>query len=279
MLSGFLTATLPGSAHGQFEAAPPLSHAHAHNDYLHSRPLLQALHLGFTSVEADIFLVRGRLLVAHSALELSDDRTLEALYLRPLQRIAAANGGFVLPNQHPLTLLVDIKADGARAYTVLDELLAQYDDIISQTRDGVFVQKAVTVIISGDRPSRQILATNPCRSGIDGRLTDLDSRLSMHEMPLISDNWNSHFGYRRGAEFTAADRDKLQKIVKQAHEKGRRVRFWATPEDEVLWKELRFAGVDLIGTDRLEELSRFLQSNSEQPQRQSASESGGTADQ
>ena len=37
--------------------------AHAHNDYLHKRPLLDALAQGFCSVEADIFLVDGALLV------------------------------------------------------------------------------------------------------------------------------------------------------------------------------------------------------------------------
>ena len=40
----------------------PLARAHAHNDYLHERPLLDALDHGFTSVEADIFLVDGKLL-------------------------------------------------------------------------------------------------------------------------------------------------------------------------------------------------------------------------
>ncbi len=33
--------------------------AHSHNDYLHRRPLLDALALGFCSVEADIYLVDG----------------------------------------------------------------------------------------------------------------------------------------------------------------------------------------------------------------------------
>ena len=39
----------------------PLLHGHAHNDYLHPRPLLDALDQGFCSVEADIFLVDGKL--------------------------------------------------------------------------------------------------------------------------------------------------------------------------------------------------------------------------
>lgn len=37
----------------------PLERAHAHNDYEHDRPLLDALDHGFTSVEADVWLVDG----------------------------------------------------------------------------------------------------------------------------------------------------------------------------------------------------------------------------
>ncbi|HEY3789313.1 MAG TPA: hypothetical protein VGL71_10685, partial [Urbifossiella sp.] len=40
----------------QLEAPSPLRHAHAHNDYEHKRPLLDALEQGFCSVEADIWL-------------------------------------------------------------------------------------------------------------------------------------------------------------------------------------------------------------------------------
>ena len=48
------------------KAAPkPLGQAHAHNDYYHKRPLLDALSHGFCSVEADVFLKNGNLLGGH----------------------------------------------------------------------------------------------------------------------------------------------------------------------------------------------------------------------
>ena len=53
---------------------------------------------------------------------------------------------------------------------------------------------------------------------------------------------------------------KLKKIVRQAHDKGRRVRFWATPENKAVWQELYDADVDLMNTDRLAELQKFLAS-------------------
>ncbi len=44
----------------------PILVAHAQNDYLHDRPLVEALENGFTSIEVDVYLRRSdRLLVAH----------------------------------------------------------------------------------------------------------------------------------------------------------------------------------------------------------------------
>ena len=82
-------------------AVTPLPHAHAHNDYEHARPLLDALAHGFCSVEADVFLRDGRLLVAHTPLDLKPERTLERLYLDPLRQRVRANGG-----QMPMAWLI-----------------------------------------------------------------------------------------------------------------------------------------------------------------------------
>lgn len=236
----------------------PLLNAHAHNDYEHERPLMDALDLGFTSIEADVFLVEGQLLVAHNFWDVSRERTLEKLYLRPLQELAVANGGRVYKDGPAITLLVDIKKDGAAAYAALDELLAKYDSLISITQEGKHVEKAVTVIISGDRPIQEIERSQPRRAGIDGRLADLDSDKPASLLPLISDNWSNHFKFRGKGEMPLAEREKLHDIVARAHARGRRVRFWATPESPEVWRELKNAGVDLIGTDDLSGLSTFL---------------------
>src|SRR5438874_13201724 len=90
---------------------PPLIRAHAHNDYEHKRPLLDALERGFCSVEADIFLVDGQLLVGHTRQDLKPGRTLEALYLEPLRKLAKANGGRVYPKGPTIYLLIDVKSE------------------------------------------------------------------------------------------------------------------------------------------------------------------------
>lgn len=257
LVSAALNAQGPDAATA---SAPPLANAHAHNDYEHDRPLMDALDHGFTSIEADVFLVEGQLLVAHNILDVSKERTLEKLYLQPLQERATANSGRVYRDGPTITLLVDIKTNGAAAWAALHELLAQYDSLISVTHGEGYTEKAVTVIISGDRPIQEIENSKPRRAGIDGRVADLASDKSAALLPLISDNWTSHFRYRGVEAMPDAERKKLHDMVERAHAKGRRIRFWATPENPVLWQELKDAGVDLIGTDDLEKLSTFLRS-------------------
>ena len=80
---------------------------------------------------------------------------------------------------------------------------------------------------------------------------------------MISDHWGRNFTWRGDGPMPPEERKKLQEIVRISHEKGRIVRFWATldapsPEREALWSELLSADVDLINTDDLEGLRRFL---------------------
>lgn len=257
-----MTQVVPAPPSSATTRIQPLLHAHAHNDYEHDRPLLDALDVGFTSIEADVFLVDGQLLVAHNSVDVSKARSLEALYLKPLQSRSQANNGRIYKEGPTVTLLVDIKTNGKAAYAALEDLLARYDDLVSITRNGKHTQKAVTVIVSGDRPKQEMLATKIRRAGIDGRLSDLDSDLPADLLPLISDKWSSHFRYRGVGPMPEAERKRLRNMVQQVHARDRRLRFWATPENTTLWNELKSAGVDLIGTDDLESLGTFLRAKS-----------------
>ena len=234
-----------------------LPNAHSHNDYLRERPLLDALDRGFCSVEADIHLVDGALLVAHDRDKCTPGRTLDALYLKPLWERFQAQGS-TYPQPAPFTLLVDIKADGAAAYAALDRQLAAYDAMLTHFTDTATSPGAVTVIISGDRPIETMLKSSPRRAGIDGRLSDLEGPLNPHQMPLISDNWLGHFKWMGQGPMPEAQAEKLAAIVKKAHDSGIRVRFWGIPQRESLWQALNGAGVDLLNADDLDKLQVVL---------------------
>jgi len=245
----------------------PLRHAHAHNDYEHKRPLFDALDHGFCSVEADVFLIKGSLLVGHTVLDLRPERTLEKLYLDPLRERIKANSGRVYKDGPPIWLLVDVKTEAKATYQALDKVLGRYRDILSVVRDGKFGEKAVTVVVSGNRAKAAMETQNLRYAGIDGRLTDLDSTEPAHLMPWLSDRWTAHFRWKGEGTMPADERAKLKEVVRKAHEHGRLVRFWATPEKVGFWMELRAAGVDLINTDKLADLQQFLTDESHQKQR------------
>ncbi len=239
-------------------AAAPLAQAHAHNDYLHPRPLLDALAHGFTSVEADIHLVDGKLLVAHDRKDARPERTFETLYLDPLRERVRKNDGRVWPAGPELTLLIDVKTSGEETYRALRDVLGRYEEMLTSLRDGKLEVRAVRAIVSGERP-RGLIAADPKQlAAFDGRLADLESTEPAHFMPLISDNWRNHFAWRGEGPFPTEEREKLRRIVTQAHQRGRRVRFWATPDVPAVWKELLEAGVDAINTDDLAGLAKFL---------------------
>jgi hypothetical protein len=264
-LIGALVGAAPAQAGGRHRPAP-LPNAHAHNDYLHERPLYDALSHGFTSVEADIFLVDGKLLVAHAPEELDPALTLQKLYLDPLARIVRANKGKVFRgSKQQLQLLIDIKYDGVNAYTKLDRVLRKYRKMLTTYVDGEVKQGAVTVVISGDRP-RDLMASQRVRYAFyDGRGPDLGTGVPASFMPLLSENWTGVFTWRGVGEMPAGERQFLHQAVAIAHASGQRVRFWATPDvpgpaREAVWRELLAAGVDHINTDDLAGLEAFLRS-------------------
>lgn len=237
--------------------------AHAHNDYNHKRPLLDALDCKFKSIEADVFSVGDSLFVAHDFDKIRPGRTLRNLYLNPLKDIVARNDGSVYGDATEIILLVDIKNDGLTTYKLLHKILEDYKDITTSYRSGAVVTKAVSVIVSGNRPKEYMQKQEIRYAGYDGRIPDLDSRMNASFMPLVSDNWNKYFSWKGKGEMPDAEKKKLHQYAKQAKENGYMLRFWANPdrpgpEREAVWKELQNAHVDLIGADDLKGLESML---------------------
>ncbi|MFD6497763.1 phosphatidylinositol-specific phospholipase C/glycerophosphodiester phosphodiesterase family protein [Streptomyces sp. NPDC060188] len=243
----------------------PLWRAHAHNDYDHPRPLLDALDHRFGSVEADIYLVGDQLLVAHDPVDLDPTRTLESLYLAPLAaRVHAQHGSVYRGHRAPLQLLVDIKTEGSSTYRELDRHLRRYRHLFTTYAHGRVRPGPVTAVISGDRAARAPMEAQTVRHAFyDGRLADLGGAAPASFVPLISDNWTLNFSWLGEGPFPDAERAKLRTIMSTAHRHRQKVRFWATPDvagpaRDALWRELLAADVDYLNTDDLGGLQEFL---------------------
>lgn len=246
-------------ANAQTNANPrPLVHAHAHNDYLHKRPLLDALDHGFCSIESDVHLVDGQLLVAHDRSAVKTGGTLQAMYLDPLRERVKKNSGRVYPGGPEVSLLIDLKGDWRASYPVLRDILKGYAEMLTTFQGEKRDSRAILVVISGNR-SREMFAGEPIRYAcLDGELRDLDSDEPADFIPWISNNWASTFKWRGTDEMPEADRTRLKEIVAKAHAKGRRLRFWGAPDRPAFWRAMLDNGVDLINTDDLDGAQKFL---------------------
>jgi hypothetical protein len=237
-----------------FDAEPQ---GHAHNDYLHARPLRDALAAGFHSVEADVFLEEGELRIGHERWMLRAGRTLERLYLEPLRLQVQARGGSVLGDGAPFLLLVDVKQDGAAVYLCLQTVLAAYRDVLTRFVDGRIEPGAVTVVLSGDRPRALAERDGDRLMALDGRIADLDGGAPAALVPLVSDAWSKHFTWDAVGPMPDAERARLRAFAARACAQGRLLRFWGAPDRPEAWDELARDGVTLLNTDRLREFAAW----------------------
>ncbi len=238
----------------------PLKHAHSHNDYLRRQPLIEALSYGFCSVEADIHIVNGDLLVAHDLDKCKPDKNLINLYLKPLFEQIQKNNGYVYPVPSVFWLLIDIKSEPESTYCLLREQLKPYKSFLTRLENGKKLDSAVTVVISGNVPRETIHNEEERYVFIDGRLEDLERNPSPDLVPWISNSWSSIFSWKGKGEIPQQDLNKLKEIVLKAHQQGRKVRFWGAPQTQECWEILYNEKVDLLNTDFPNRLSEFLKS-------------------
>jgi len=238
----------------------PLPNAFAHNDYCHQRPLFDALDNGYTNIEADIFLEEGDLIVAHINPFFRSDKILETMYLQPLADRIAKNGGQVYKGYNtPVVLLIDIKTGANNTYAALKPLLEKYRWMLSSYDNGKVTQRAITIVLSGHKPYQMIKSETNRLAFIDEDLRKTAADTTANNVyKLASCKYSKMLSWNGDGDFPTVERNKLCAYVTMAHKFGKKVRLWASPERNNVWKELLKCGVDLINTDKLVDLKNFL---------------------
>jgi hypothetical protein len=233
-----------------------LPEAYSHNDYVRARPLQDALDRGFCAVEADVHLRDGDLLLGHGGGDVKPGVNLKKFYLDPLLARVRKNGGRVYKGGPAFLLMVEFKSDGEKSYAVLREQLRPYAEMLTVFTGDKIEEKAVTISITGKRPNDAVAADVPRFAGIDGDVGDLRDEAKAL-FPTISDDWRSLFHWR-GGRLEDLEKAKLERYVREAHKRGRKLRFWGIPDRVEAWDLMRRHGVDFINTDKLDALREFL---------------------
>ena len=166
-----LTSTLrfPNALH----SAQPVP-CHSHNDYWRPRPLLDALAVGCSSVEADVWLFDGQLYIGHGLVSVDRNKSLRTMYLEPLLRMLESRatpetaysptlGKPEIFDQQPnqtLVLLVEFKNNGLEAFQYLNQDLEPFraKDYLTYHDGEKRVNGPITVVVTGqEAPFHAIL--------------------------------------------------------------------------------------------------------------------------
>src|SRR5204863_128952 len=97
-------------------------------------------------------------------------------------------------------LLVDLKTTQPLLFTTLQKELTEYSDIVTEWKrvgaDTVATTRAVTVLLTGERPRIQQVRDLPLRYfALDGKLSQMRSlkTIPVDLVPLISQSWQDEF--------------------------------------------------------------------------------------
>src|SRR5476649_1376649 len=117
-------------------------YTHSHNDYNNTIPFYKAFYAGFNSIEADVFYIDGKLLVAHDRKYISPERSLKELYLDPLVYALQKD------TARRVCLLIDVKDDyNIILPALIKELKPLSGLLMSKDHPG-----KIKILISGNRP-------------------------------------------------------------------------------------------------------------------------------
>lgn len=226
--------------------------AHSHNDYEQKLPFEAAYNLGFDSIEADLYLKDNEIFVAHDWNEIKLERTFKNLYLNPLLLKIKADNGLSHQNKETLTLMLDLKKEGKEIIKALFERLKPYKKEL----------KNVKIVLSGDMPPPKEFKNYDKIFFFDGRKELVYSKKEFRRVAFVSASFLDFGKYWMGIT-PMPDKTfrKIDLFVKEMHDKGKKVRLWATPNTILGFETLMKLNVDIVGTDDLELLANFLNMN------------------
>jgi hypothetical protein len=237
-----------------------LPNGHAHNDYAKARtPLVDAVRLGFISIEIDVFPTKKGLKVAHIGLEVPFSKTLEDLYFKPLEQLLSDQKGqlFTNPKQR-LIFMIDIKKDATHSYQLLRVLCQKYAHLVTTYFPNKgWIEGKVDIILSGHKPIQLLKEDSIQYMRIDGGLDKIGADNSLY--PRVSTNYASVLKWRGKGEMPINQRKKIIHLVQAAHANQQKIRFWAMPNNEKVWRTLLELGVDWMNIDKIERFKEFYE--------------------
>lgn len=229
---------------------------HSHNDYDHASPFWGAYHEKANSIEADVFPVNGKLLVAHARSQTDPERTLERMYLNPIINLFQKHHNKTVSDDTVYTfyLMIDIKEKWNLVLPLLEKRLKAHPACFDRSVNPMAVQ----VFISGSQPSDTIFHTYPTIIKFDGLPGKHYRPADLKKIVMISTDFHLYSHWNGEGNIPKEDAKKLQQVIREAHRENKPVRFWGAPDTPDCWKTLVALGADVINTDQVKACNEFL---------------------
>ena len=226
--------------------------AHSHNDYEQQRPFITAYEQQFGSIEADLFLVNDVLYAAHNRTDITTERTFSKLYLEPILAQIEKNDGNIYPQQDlPLQLLIDLKTPAEETLDALVKVLKPHENILAP-------KGRIKIVVSGNTPSPETFDKYPSFIFFDGRPDVNYTASQLERIGLISQAFQKYSMWNGEGDLPEKDKKSIVKVIRQIHDKGKKVRFWATPDNIHTWKTMMSLEVDYLNTDKVVQMGDYL---------------------
>lgn len=228
---------------------------HSHNDYAQRVPFYQAYAQQVSSIEADVFLHDGQLLVGHDVEDLRADMTFEALYVEPIVTLFARNGGRAFrDSDQTLQLMVELKSETDPTLRAVAALLGRWPEVF----DPEVNPAAVRVAVTGRVPAPEAFDRYPRFLGFDGAWDADYTPEQLERIALISTNFRDFSQWNGKGTIIPAEKERLEQVIDRAHEQGKPVRFWNAPEGTTVYYTFYDMGIDYINTDNPEVCAAFF---------------------
>lgn len=221
---------------------------HSHNDYEQKIPFWYALGAGASSIEADVILENGELYVAHDRNDITRERTLENLYLEPINRAIDLK----MIQHENLQIMIDVKTDAKSTLQQIVKGIQKYPKITAS--------KKISFVISGNRPTPEEYNSYPDFIMFDYQKIDNLSPAQWQKVALISLNFKQYSVWNGKGGITEEELPKVTAIIAKAKSFGKPIRFWAIPDSKTSWAYFSHSGVDFINTDHPKECSEYVSS-------------------
>ncbi|MBX3256961.1 MAG: alkaline phosphatase [Chitinophagaceae bacterium] len=220
------------------------ANAHAHNDYEHNIPFVQAFGLGFGSIESDVILQNDQLYVAHNAADIKKRPLLfEETYIKPLNAAVSSL-------QQELVLLIDLKTEALSTLQKVISIIQQYPGLTGNSK--------LKFVITGNQPPASTFGQYPSWIYFDGNINDPGHIQHIDRIGIFSDNFRKYTHWNGKGNIPGPEITRLKQVIEKAHSLHKKIRFWGCPDNINTWYTFMDLQVDYINTDRIEELAVFL---------------------